>query len=241
MNKDKIFDDSRQKVPDFEFNRAVVSVFDDMVVRSVPFYLEIQRMITELAADFALEGTQIYDLGCSTGTTMMNLDKVIDPKIRFVGIDNSDEMLKSCKKNLKSAGITRDINLVKADINNGVLLENPSVVILCLTLQFVRPLYREKLLKSIYDQLHENGALIMIEKVLGEATLFNRMFIKYYYDFKQANNYSQTEIAKKREALENVLIPYKLKENEDMLKDCGFKHIEVFFKWYNFSGFVAMK
>ena len=198
-------------------------------------------MITELAADFALEGTQIYDLGCSTGTTMMNLDKVIDPKIRFVGIDNSDEMLKSCKKNLKSAGITRDIDLVKADINNGVLLENPSVVILCLTLQFVRPLYREKLLKSIYDQLHENGALIMIEKVLGEATLFNRMFIKYYYDFKQANNYSQTEIAKKREALENVLIPYKLKENEDMLKDCGFKHIEVFFKWYNFSGFVAMK
>ena len=241
MNKDKIFDDSRQKVPDFEFNRAVVSVFDDMVVRSVPFYLEIQRMITELAADFALEGTPIYDLGCSTGTTMMNLDKVIDPKIRFVGIDNSDEMLKSCKKNLKSAGITRDIDLVKADINNGVLLENPSVVILCLTLQFVRPLYREKLLKSIYDQLHENGALIMIEKVLGEATLFNRMFIKYYYDFKQANNYSQTEIAKKREALENVLIPYKLKENEDMLKDCGFKHIEVFFKWYNFSGFVAMK
>jgi len=241
MNKDKIFDDSRQKVTDFEFNRAVVSVFDDMVVRSVPFYLEIQRMITELAADFALEGTQIYDLGCSTGTTMMNLDKVIDPKIRFVGIDNSDEMLKSCKKNLKSAGITRDIDLVKADINNGVLLENSSVVILCLTLQFVRPLYREKLLKSIYDQLHENGALIMIEKVLGEATLFNRMFIKYYYDFKQANNYSQTEIAKKREALENVLIPYKLKENEDMLKDCGFKHIEVFFKWYNFSGFVAMK
>ena len=241
MNKDKIFDDSRQKVTDFEFNRAVVSVFDDMVVRSVPFYLEIQRMITELAADFALEGTQIYDLGCSTGTTMMNLEKVIDPKIRFVGIDNSDEMLKSCKKNLKSAGITRDIDLVKADINNGVLLENSSVVILCLTLQFVRPLYREKLLKSIYDQLHENGALIMIEKVLGEATLFNRMFIKYYYDFKQANNYSQTEIAKKREALENVLIPYKLKENEDMLKDCGFKHIEVFFKWYNFSGFVAMK
>jgi len=241
MNKDKIFDDSRQKVRDFEFNKSVVSVFDDMVVRSVPFYLEIQRMITELASDFVLEGTQIYDLGCSTGTTMMKLDRVIDPKINFVGIDNSDEMLKSCRKNLKDAGITRDIDLVKADINNGVLLENPSVIILCLTLQFVRPLYREKLLKSIYDQLHENGALIIIEKVLGEATLFNRMFIKYYYDFKQANNYSQTEIAKKREALENVLIPYKLKENEVMLKDCGFKYVEVFFKWYNFAGCIAMK
>ena len=96
-------------------------------------------------------------------------------------------------------------------------------------------------MKSIFDQLPQNGALIVIEKVLCEATLFNRMFIKYYYDFKKANNYSQTEIAKKREALENVLIPYKLKENEAMLKDCGFKHVELFFKWFNFSGIVAMK
>ena len=49
------------------------------------------------------------------------------------------------------------------------------------------------------------------------------------------------EIAQKREALENVLIPYKLSEDILMLKEAGFGLYEVFFKWYNFSGIIAKK
>jgi hypothetical protein len=37
-----------------------------MLDRSVLFYHEIQRMIAGMATDFAVEGTIIYDLGCST-------------------------------------------------------------------------------------------------------------------------------------------------------------------------------
>ena len=44
--------------------------FDDMVGRSVPFYAELQRMTAEIASDFAVDGTNLYDLGCSTGTTL---------------------------------------------------------------------------------------------------------------------------------------------------------------------------
>ena len=41
--------------------------------------------------------------------------------------------------------------------------------------------------------------------------------------------------------LENVLIPYKLSENILLLKEAGFAHCEIFFKWYNFSGVIAKK
>jgi len=112
---------------------------------------------------------------------------------------------------------------------------------MCLTLQFIRPLYREKLLKETYDQMNENSCFILIEKVLGEDSLFNRLFIKYYYDFKRRNNYNEMEISQKREALENVLIPYKLMENRELLSGAGFRYVETFFKWYNFSGLVAVK
>lgn len=241
MAVDKVFKDKKQDVGDFKFDKNVVSVFDDMVVRSVPFYLEMQRMITELSNDFAQQDTNLYDLGCSTGTTLMNLDASLDKSIGFVGVDESEEMIKKCRKNLISSGITRKFDLINANLNNGVDLDNPSVVIFCLTLQFIRPLYRINLIKSIYEQLPENGALIIVEKVLGEDSLFNRLFIKYYYDFKRRNEYSEIEISKKREALENVLIPYKLKENEEMLTGVGFKSVDVFFKWYNFTGIVAVK
>ena len=50
-----------------------------------------------------------------------------------------------------------------------------------------------------------------------------------------------TKIAQKREALENVLIPYRLDENVALMKEAGFHQPEIFFKWYNFSGLVAVK
>jgi tRNA (cmo5U34)-methyltransferase len=49
------------------------------------------------------------------------------------------------------------------------------------------------------------------------------------------------EIAQKREALENVLIPYRPEENRELLRATGFKYVEEFFRWYNFAGLVAVK
>ncbi|HPT20522.1 MAG TPA: carboxy-S-adenosyl-L-methionine synthase CmoA [Bacteroidales bacterium] len=241
METDQIFKTKFEKSSDFKFDTAVVNVFDDMVVRSVPMYLEFQRMITEISADYAQPNTSLYDLGCSTGTTLLSLNTVLDESIKFVGVDESREMLDSCVKNLKNNGVTRQFEMEAADLNKQVKIENASVVVLCLTLQFVRPINRNKLLKSIQEQLNPHGCIILVEKVLAESSEFNRQFIKYYYNMKRRNNYDDMEIAQKREALENVLIPYKLSEDYQLLLDSGFHSCETFFKWHNFAGLVALK
>jgi tRNA (cmo5U34)-methyltransferase len=213
-----------------------------MVTRSVPFYVEMQRMMAELVADQCGQDGVIYDLGCSTGATLIMMDQTVPQHIKFVGIDDSAPMLDKCRTKLEEMGMKRPFSLEVADLNTGVVpMEDASVVILCLTLQFVRPIAREKLLRNIHEQLRPGGVLIVIEKILAEETDFNRDFIKYYYNHKRRNNYSEMEISQKREALENVLIPYKLSENITLLKEVGFRTVEVFFKWYNFSGFIAKK
>jgi len=58
---------------------------------------------------------------------------------------------------------------------------------------------------------------------------------------KKKNGYTELEIAQKREALENILVPYRLDENKALLKKSGFVHCDTFFKWYNFCGVVALK
>lgn len=241
MPKDEIFKKNMTTIADFTFGEKVASVFDDMLDRSVPFYREIQRMIAEMAADFAVEGTNIYDLGCSTGTTLLNLGQNISGKVKFIGIDYSEDMLARCKQKFVEHHFSREHELICADLNQGINIGNASVVIMVLTLQFIRPLNREKVIGSILKGLNENGCLILVEKVLGEDSVFNRLFIKYYYDFKKRNGYSELEIAQKREALENVLIPYKLLENRELLLKEGFRYCDVFFKWYNFCGMVAVK
>jgi tRNA (cmo5U34)-methyltransferase len=239
--KDEVFKQPQGDIADFNFGEKVASVFDDMLDRSVPFYSEMQRMIGEMAADFAVPGTNFYDLGCSTGTTMLMLDRQVPKDVRFVGVDNSEEMLKRCRAKLTEHGFNRPHELLCADLNQGVRIENASMVAMVLTLQFIRPLYRDRLIETILKGLNENGCLILVEKVLGEDSLINRLFIKYYYDLKKSHGYSELEIAQKREALENVLVPYKLLENREMLTRAGFRYCDVFFKWYNFSALVAVK
>ena len=241
QSRDRVFSDKAKDVADFHFGEKVASVFDDMLERSVPFYREIQRMIGEMATDFAVSGTNLYDLGCSTGTTMLYLDACVPEQLRFIGVDNSEEMLKRCRTKLEEHQFAREHELLCVDLNQGVQIENASMVLMILTLQFIRPLYRDKLVGAILDGLNENGALILVEKLIGEDSLFNRLFIKYYYDLKKRNGYSELEIAQKREALENVLVPYKLMENREMLLRAGFRYCDVFFKWYNFCGMIAVK
>jgi len=238
---DDVFKDKLEGVPDFHFGEKVASVFDDMLERSVPFYGEMQRMVAEMVADFATDDTNVYDLGCSTGTTLLHLSGHLGSKVRFVGVDFSSEMLAKCRQKLARHNFAHAHELVCGDLNQGVRIENASVVLMILTLQFVRPLYRHTLIRTILDGLRGQGCLILVEKIVGEDSLFNRLFIKYYYDFKKRRGYSELEIAQKREALENVLVPYKLLENREMLLRAGFRYADVFFKWYNFCGLVAVK
>ena len=228
---------------DFKFGAETAKVFDDMVNRSVPFYEEIQRMVCELAGSFAVPGTNLYDIGCATGNTLISLHKKLSGKnIQLIGIDNSDEMLSKAHSKIASVcGENNNIQLLNANLHDCPHVENSSVVIMLLTLQFVRPLHREKLVRTIFDGLQKNGCLILVEKVTGSCTLLNRLFIEYYYNYKRRKGYSEMEISQKREALENVLIPYHHEENRTLLLDIGFSHTEEFFRWYNFSGIIALK
>jgi len=241
MPQDKIFRMKKDLISDFDFGEKTAEIFDDMLSRSVPFYTEIQRMTAEMAGYFSEENTNLYDLGCSTGETFIYLDENIPTDVKFIGVDSSEAMLEKAKKKIESANISHKFELIHSDLNQGVMIENASVVIMTLTLQFIRPLFREKLIRSIAEGINEGGIFILVEKVLSANSLINRLFIKLYYDFKKRSGYNELEITQKREALENVLIPYRYDENMKLLLDNGFKDCDCFFKWYNFYGMIAVK
>ncbi|GAL58243.1 tRNA (cmo5U34)-methyltransferase [Pseudescherichia vulneris NBRC 102420] len=240
MGQDNVFA-VEKSAEDFRFDSQVAGVFDDMVDRSVPFYQEIQRMVGELAAEYATEGSQLYDLGCATGTTLALLDGALPQNIAFTGIDNSPDMLEKCRSKFAQLHSARETRFLCQDLKERLTLDNASVVAMILTLMFVRPLHRRELLSSIYQGLNPGGALILVEKVVCDSPDLNRRFINYYYDMKRRHGYSELEISQKREALENVLIPYSEGENRQMLTDTGFRSVEVFFRWYNFCAMVAIK
>jgi tRNA (cmo5U34)-methyltransferase len=114
-------------------------------------------------------------------------------------------------------------------------------VIVNYTMQFIRPLQRESFLQRLFHSLRPGGIILISEKVISHDPRLNREYIDTYYQFKKSRGYSELEIAKKREALENVLIPYSIEENKTMLQKCGFASTETFFQWFNFISLIAVK
>lgn len=239
--KDKIFDSSDRLDRDFTFDERTAEVFDDMVSRSVPLYPELQKMLVQLGSRFAQGGSKIYDLGCATGTTLLGLAKRVPESVNLIGVDLSKPMLEETAKKLRKYGLSERCELRQGDVNDQQDLKDASVVIMAWTLQFVRPMRRDALIRNIHLNLRPNGALILTEKVLGPDAALNRLYIDLYLDYKREQGYSELEIAKKREALENVLIPYRVDENVELLQRNGFRLVDVFFRWFNWSGILAVK
>ena len=233
--KDTIFNKPITK--QFEFDEEVALVFDDMLQRSIPFYKENLKLQIEILKNLLKKEDLIIDLGSSTGTFLIELSKQID-NLNLIGIDSSDAMVKKAKA--KAKAFASYAKFIKADFLD-YDLSNSKAIIANYTIQFIRPLKREKLIQKIYNSLENEGVFLMSEKLITENKKLNKIMIDLYYQYKKQKGYSEYEISQKREALENVLIPYTMQENIQMLKNTGFKDIDVIFRWNNFATFIAFK
>jgi tRNA (cmo5U34)-methyltransferase len=115
------------------------------------------------------------------------------------------------------------------------------IIVANYTLQFIRPMQRVELVKKLYNALNDDGMFIFSEKVVFTDKKLDKDLIDIYYAYKKEQGYSEYEIAQKREALENVLIPFTIEENIQMCKDAGFKNVDTVFQWSNFVTFVSKK
>jgi tRNA (cmo5U34)-methyltransferase len=233
---DKVFTKPIKK--QFEFDEEVAAVFDDMLARSVPFYDESQKMTEFFVHKFLKNNALVYDLGCSTASLLINISRKLKVDAKLIGLDNSDAMLERASK--KCEAFSAKIILENADILT-YQYQNADIFISNYTLQFIRPLVREELVKKIAKATKDNGIFIFSEKVISHHSKLNKDLIECYYDFKKTQGYSEYEIVQKREALENVLVPYSEDENIKMALNCGFTHCEVVFRWANFATFIAIK
>lgn len=241
--KDRLFETTITEPGDFVFDKRVVSVFPDMINRSVPGYGTIVPMIGMLARRYTQPRTRLYDLGCSLGAVTLAMQNTVTAQdVEIIAVDNSAEMIAGLKKRL---GETNDETLpAVSPIQKDVLdvpIENASVVILNFTLQFIAPARRDGLLQTIAAGLVPGGVLVLSEKIRFEDPREQSLQTEWHHDFKRAQGYSELEIAQKRDALENVMIPDSLERHRSRLSSAGFKHVNTWFQGFNFVSLVAFR
>lgn len=220
---------------DWSFDHHVSLVFDTHIRKSIPCYVEIQNLIAEISKKILSDNDLVYDLGTATGEIIYNVFNANEHKnVSYVGIDNSGQMLKMAKQKcskIKNATFYND----KIEVFD---YETADLIIAAFTIQFTEIKTRKQILKRIKDALKSDGTFIFCEKISFQNFDENIFFQQIHEDWK-SNYFSNKEIKAKRESLKNVMEPMSLTENIELLRDVGFKQINVFFQWCNFVCILA--
>lgn len=238
---DRIYANPLAEVKQFVFDQTVVDVFPDMIKRSVPGYATIINMIGNLAERYVQGGSYCYDLGCSLGAaTLAMRHRICAADCKIIGVDNSAAMIERCQQIMAADSGEIPVELVCANIQD-VKLQQASMAVLNFTLQFITVEQRLGVLVGIANGLLPGGVLILSEKVVFEDEPHQQLMTELHHNFKRAQGYSDLEIAQKRTAIENVLIPETLQTHRDRLRQAGFRSVDVWFQCFNFASLIAIK
>jgi len=239
--RDTLFSDPTGGPGAFAFDDSVARVFPDMIERSVPGYATIVAMTGLLAGRYAATGSRLYDLGCSLGaSTLAMRANVTAPDCRILAVDNSSAMLERFAAALDIDTQTLPVQIICADLQD-VTVADASVVVLNFTLQFVPRELRDAVVAGIYRGLRPGGIMVLSEKVTFEDPRLDALNVDLHEQFKRAHGYSELEIARKRSALETVLVPETLRRHRQRIAAAGFTSCDVWFQCFNFASLVALK
>lgn len=239
--KDTIYSEPLGQVADFVFDKSVVDVFPDMIKRSVPGYSTIVHMIGQFAQRYNQSGSNCYDLGSSLGAaTLAMRHRISAADTKIIAVDNSADMIERCRQVIDADSAEVPVELIHDDILN-VSIKDASVCVLNFTLQFIPLAQRATLLQNIYDGMKPGGILIISEKLEFSNSHHHELMTEFHHYFKKTNGYSDMEIAQKRNAIDNVLIPESFDTHRQRLQGIGFKNTELWFQCFNFSSFITFK
>lgn len=214
----------------FDFN--TIEDFDTHINASIPYYNILNDAIRSMSKYFFSKGSNIFDLGCSTGAFLRSLET----DCKKVGIDNSNllptELLESDNNN--------NLIFMNADLNEVDVVSNACVVYSIFTMQFLDPSKRKRYLNSIFNGLNEGGALFLCEKVYQESGIMENIITFSHYDYK-SKRFSAEEIILKERDLRYIMKPCSNAELHDMLYDAGFSIVSDFWQMFNFKGILAIK
>lgn len=241
-HKDKLYQKPRKKVEAFRFTEEVVQVFDDMIQRSVPGYNDLLNHIGLLTKQHVQDQSHVYDLGCSTGNSLLAIMPHISAlKIDLFGVDTSEAMLKTCQERIQPL-LTPSLSFHPCMQSlTETTISNAAAVIMNFTLQFVPPDQRNQVLQNIHQGLNPGGILILSEKVQFKDSAQQERFTDWHHAFKKQQGYSQLEISQKRAALENVLISDTQEQLIQRFSQAGFSNVWTFFQQLQFVSMVAIK
>lgn len=201
--------------------------------RQVPGFTDLQRMVMILLAEHAPDDARILVVGAGGGLEIKALAEARS-HWRFDGVDPSAEMLKLAQATLGPLA-------ARADLHHGFVDSAPDgpfdAATCILTLHFVEREERLRTLREIRRRLKPGAPFAAAHFSFPPEE--RELWLGRYAAFAAASGIEREQAEKARSAIADRLPILAPAEDEQQLRDAGFRDVSLFYVGFAFRGWVA--
>ena len=218
---------------------SIQSVFDKFAndydasrKKLIPCFDDFYRTAIEAIPFDPHKAIDVLDLGAGTGLTA-GLVAARYENAAITLVDIAGKMLDEAKTRLAFHHNTCEF--ITADYSEIDTFFRPrDVIISSLSIHHLTDTAKQKLFKTIFCHLRENGIFINADQVLGETEEIENVYRQKWLEQVRGNRATDTELSAALERMqEDRMSP--LSQHIQWMKDAGFMQINCWYKNYSFT------
>ncbi|MCM1498162.1 MAG: class I SAM-dependent methyltransferase [Clostridium sp.] len=213
-----------------------VTEYDYQIKRTLPFYEEMIQQIVDMVRVLGLQSLKWMDVGCGTGkmarTALGNFNIQ-----KMVCIDVDKEMLESAER-LCNAG---KVEFLQCDVRELPYKEMFDIVTALQVNHYFKKEERITAIKNCYDALEENGVYISFENFAPDSEEGKRLYLERWRRFQIAHGKTEKESDSHIKRYGKSYFPVSIAESVEIMKNCGFRIVEILWVSYMQVGILARK
>ncbi len=211
-------------------------IFDEQVVKFVPHYIEMLGALVTAIPFSSSKKIRVADLGCGTGTISFLVKKRF-PKAHITCIDLSENMLTLAKKKLDGLP---NIKFELGELNSYSFKERFDVVVSSLALHHLEKKEKTNLWRKIFNALPKGRVFINADIIISADNAMQKKYLEKWGEFVLLSNTKQQMQENYKRYLKEDR-PTVLSDDLEGLRNIGFRHTEILWKYYNFAVFCAVR
>ena len=221
----------------------IPEVYDNVVRQIMPFYDIIQSETVDLVRTLKPEVKQWLDTGCGTGN-LIEIALRFFPDTAFVLTDPTELMLKRAKDRFKSFP-DKHVRFLPPTPSEGLLsyknVLKPQVITAILCHHYFNKEQRRTATNVCFRLLDAGGVFIAVENIMPDSLQGTQLGLARWKRFQIEHGRKNVMAEKHTKRFNSEYFPITVNEHIELLKETGFRTVELFWKSQMQAGFYAIK
>ena len=215
------------------------SQYDKNIAKTIPCYQLFNNEIISLVKFSAPRAKSWLDTGCGTGTLILQASQEFG-KLKFLAADPSEAMLQIAREKL--SGVSElEVKYVLSGTGQLCCQERFDVVTAVLAHHYLDIENRIKATRNCFQMLNEGGIYVTLETIMPNTEQGRKIGLERWRSAQIANGKTPESVDHHLQRYGIELLPITIEAHLDLLRNVGFRTVEVLWASGMQAGFYSIK